>query len=163
MDADYPLVIKASSSKGAWKLVVVTLCFLLFCWMAVVGSGWIRVMYGALAAMMAVIGVGGRNRILGREALLAAGSAGIHHPHLGLIPWDDVTEMRIRPGGYLPGLAISVRDPGIYTARAPSWLRPMIRLDRALKRPLLVLPAKLLVDKPEELKAKLEGIAGRAF
>lgn len=163
-DARSELVISAAPGKGRNNLVILAFAFVMSCTGAVLADAtWERTGSVLAAVLVAVIGIGGRNRITGKEPLLTARADGLHHRYLGHISWKHVTAAVPRYGGFLPGLAISVAEPDLYIARAPLGLRILMRIDRFFSSALLVLPAGLLPLPVDDLKHRLEKLAGRSL
>jgi hypothetical protein len=135
-----------------------------FAVVAVVGdvAWWERLALGAMALVCGAIAVGGARALRGDAPLFVLHDEGIVHRWMGLIPWDDVQEVRLHVAGGNPMLGLELRDAGRYVARIP-WLpmRLLARLNPLFRYPTLSLPLSYLELSAEELVAEMEARARR--
>ena len=125
-----PLVIRASRTKLRRAAVVLSLAALLGLGDTIflsagigrVGFGLLTLFLGALAAL-AVRG------FMGEEPLFVVGLDGIEHRTLGLIPWDDVADVRVGSGAQGRHLQIYVVDEKAYLRRARGPLAVAVRMN----------------------------------
>ena len=159
-----PLVLKPRGRRFWWTLAFMATLGLVGLAMLAFGSTGADRFWGATLTLIGfgIAGLGAWRAW--RGDVVRVDETGIRHPDLGLIPWDEVVEVRPATVGFSEGLAVDVRNPDDFRRRNPRRaFRVLGRADRALGMPLLHLPSLLLPAPVAEVLARMEELAGRSL
>jgi hypothetical protein len=123
---------------------------------------WERLGAVSMALVCGAIAVFGAKGLRSDTPMVVLHDEGIVHRWMGLIPWDDVQEVRLHVAGGNPMLGVELRDAGRYVARIPWWpMRLLVRLNPLFRYPTLNLPLSYLELSAEEFIAEMEARARR--
>jgi hypothetical protein len=159
-----PVDVRTRRGASRWSLVVTAAVAVGAAGFALLPdvSPWERIGGAAVSVMCAALVVAAVRALSGDRPLLVLRDEGIEHRWMGLIPWDDVDEVRFHSAGGSPMLGIELRDAGRYRARIPSLpMRLLAQLNPILRYPTLSLPLNLLSLSADELIAEMEARARR--